>query len=209
VIKDEVARIRDATAQLCEPLHDGFAWAHQRQQVKLPEINGHSYGWARTHLMRALVHSRLTKSALGPWTLSGNHRNNGELWLTNGDYRTRLLHGYRDDHVPAPGSNYQRRAYYQNRPLAAIRQEPLIGPQDNKLLILWRIDANGAPLFRVVRTISPWRFGKIAHVDLDFPLLATADDLRELRFEPQDEDLELQLPNEETNNADGAGGLSG
>ncbi|MFJ9659490.1 hypothetical protein ACIRPR_16220 [Streptomyces griseoflavus] len=210
VIKDEVARIRDATAQLCEPLHDTFAWAVQRQRSQLPEMNGPAYGWIRTHMTRALVHSRLTSAAgsLGDWKLSGNHRRNGELWLTNDEYCTRLLHGFRDDHVPAPGPNRQRRAFYQNRPLTKFGQMTLLGPEDNDLLILWRIDAEGAPLFRVVRTIGTWRFGKEQLVDLDFPLLASASDLRDLHFEPQDEGLELELPNEETNDADGTGGFS-
>jgi hypothetical protein len=208
MVKGQVTAIRDATASLCEPLHDCFAWASQHQRVKLPELDSPSYGWARTHLMRALAHHRLGKSALGPWTLSGNHRRNGELWLTDGNYRTRLLHGYRDDHVPAPGPNLERRVYYSNRPLAPFQQEPLIGPVDSKLLILWRIDRDGAPLFRVVRPIGPWRFGATANVDLDFPLLANAEDLRGLRFEPQDEGLELQLPSEERNDVDGAGGFA-
>ncbi|MFD8296618.1 hypothetical protein ACFV13_10395 [Streptomyces bauhiniae] len=210
VIKDEVARIRDATAQLCEPLHDAFAWAVQRQRAQVPEMNGHDYGWIRTHMTRAYVHHRLgsAKDTLGDWKLSGNHRRNGELWLTNDEYCTRLLHGFRDDHVPAPGPNRQRRAFYQNRPLAKFGQPTLVGPEDNDLLILWRIDAEGAPLFRVVRTIGTWRFGKEQLVDLDFPLLASASDLRDLHFEPQDDGLELELPNEETNDADGTGGFS-
>jgi hypothetical protein len=73
---------------------------------------------------------------------------------------------------------------------------------------LWRIDKDGGPLFRVVRTIGTWRFGKTSQVDLDFPLLPDAAELQNLRFEPQDEGLELQLPNEESNNADGAGGVT-
>ncbi|MFJ1581916.1 hypothetical protein ACIOC1_01135 [Streptomyces sp. NPDC088197] len=207
MIKPEVALIRDATAELCEPFHDAFAWAHQRQRKQLPELLSPQYGWLRTHLIRGLAHSRLCELGLGAWTLSGNHARNGELWLTGGDYRVRLLHGFRDDHVPAPGLNHERRAYYYNPRLPAVQQEPLSGPTHDKLLILWRIDQMGAPLFRVVRTTRPWAFGKMAEVDLDFPLLATAEDLRELRFEPQDEGLELQLPNEETLDADRAGGF--
>ncbi|MFE2240053.1 hypothetical protein ACFXCU_11230 [Streptomyces virginiae] len=210
VIKDEVEHIRAATAQLCEPLHDAFAWAVQRQRTQVPEMSGAAYGWMRTHMARAHAHHRLGSPSvtLGDWRLSGNHRRNGELWLTNNEYRTRLLHGFRDDHVPAPGPNRQRRAFYQNRPLQKFGQPTLMGPEDNDLLILWRVDAEGAPLFRVVRTIGTWRFGKEQLVDLDFPLLASAADLHDLHFEPQDEGLELELPEEETNDADGAGGFS-
>lgn len=210
VIKDEVAYIRDATAQLCEPLHDAFAWAVQHQRTQVPELDGHTYGWIRTHMTRAFVHYCLASAAakLGDWKLSGNHRRNGELWLTNDVYCTRLLHGFRADHVPAPGPNRKRRAFYQNRPLAKFGQPTLMGPEDNDLLILWRIDTEGAPLFRVVRTIGTWRFGKEQLVDLDFPLLASASDLRDLHFEPQDEGLELELPDEETNDADGTGGFA-
>jgi len=207
VIKPEVANIRDATAELCEPLHDAFAWAEQHLSKQLPELHSPAYRWLRTHNTRGLAHHRLSRSALGSWTLSGNHARNGELWLTNGDYKIRLLHGFRDDHVPAPGPNRQRRAYYHNPPLPEFYQEALIGPTRNKLLGLWRIDPTGAPLFRVVRTTGPWNFGDSSKIDLDFPLLTTARDLQELQFVPQDEVLELQLPNEETRDADGTGGF--
>ena len=124
MLKDEVTAIRDATVSLCEPLHDCFTWASQHHRVKLPELDSPSYGWIRTHLTRALAHHRLSRTALGPWVLSGNHRRNGELWLTDGNYRTRLLHGYRDDHVPAPGLNHQRRVYYSNRRLLDAGRNP-------------------------------------------------------------------------------------
>ncbi|MGW6460589.1 hypothetical protein ACWF94_32475, partial [Streptomyces sp. NPDC055078] len=60
-----------------------------------------------------------------------------------------------------------------------------------------------------VRPIGAWKFGEEQHVDLDFPLLASAAELRNLHFEPQDEGLELELPNEATNDANGAGGFPG
>ncbi|MEU7962354.1 hypothetical protein AB0D09_02625 [Streptomyces sp. NPDC049097] len=207
MIKPEVARIRDATAELCEPLHDAFAWAEQRRAQQLPELASPQYRWLRTHTIRGLAHHRLSRLALGPWVLSGNHSRNGELWLTDGDYKIRLLHGFRDDHVPAPGPNRQRRAYYTNPPLPQYFQEPLLGPARDKLLALWRIAPEGAPLFRIVRTIGPWNFGKASKVDLDFPLLTTAQDLQNLQFIPQDEGLELDLPIEETRDADGTGGF--
>ncbi|MEV5449878.1 MULTISPECIES: hypothetical protein [Streptomyces] len=209
MVNGEVARICDATAHLCEPLHDAFAYAHQRHSEQLPELQGPSHGWLRSHMVRGLVHHRLLKASLGPWTLSGNHRRNGELWLTDGDYRVRLLHGFSDDHVPPPGSNHARRAYYRNLPLPPAFQVPAFGPENNKLLILWRVGPDGAPAFRVVRTTGTWKFGATAEVDLDFPLMPTADELRKLRFEPQDDSIELDLPdNEEMGDGDGTGGFS-
>jgi hypothetical protein len=68
--------------------------------------------------------------------------------------------------------------------------------------------ATSAPRFRVVRTTGTWKFGATAEVDLDFPLMPTAYELRKLRFEPQDDSIELDLPDsEEMGDADGTGGF--
>ena len=144
------------------------------------------------------------------WTLSGNHARNGELWLTDGDYRTRVLHALSDKDVPPPGYNEARRAFYSNVPLPLDLPEPLIGPPNDQLLVLWRIDPEtGIPVFRVVRPVGVWSFGGYAKVDLDFVLPPTAADLERLHFEPTDQGLELPIPNEEDGNADGAGGIPG
>lgn len=210
MINGEVERIRTAMTDLCEPLHDAFAQAEQKRRKQLPELNGRPYRWCRTHTIRALAHHHLSSTALGAWTLSGNHARNGEVWLTDGDYRLRVLHGYNEEHVPAPGTNRQRRAFYYNPPLPLHQQEPLMGPVRDQLLLLWRIDPEThAPTFRVVRPIGVWPFGARAKTDLDFPLPATADDLRNLHFEPQAVGMELQLPEEDTSDADGAGGFPG
>lgn len=197
MIKDEVERVRDALADLCEPLHDVFAWAGQRRGEALPELSHHVYGWHGTHTIRALAHYRLRKTNLGVWTLSGNHARNGELSLTDSEYSVRVLHALNDRDVPPPGPNRARTAYYHNPPLPL--QEKLVGPPNDKLLALWRIDAKtGAPSFRVVRPIGKWNFGGKAKTDLDFPLPETAVDLKNLHFEPADEGLEeIQIPMED------------
>jgi len=209
MIKGEVERIRTAMADLCEPLHDSFAWAHQKRQRRLRELGGASYSWLHTHTTRGFAHHRLSRANLGVWVLSGNHARNGELWFTDGDYRVRILHAADDVAVPAPGPNHERRAFYMNPPLPMHFQQPLIGPANDQLLALWRIDPKTeAPLFRVVRPIGVWSFGAAAKTALDFPLPPTASELHELHFQPQDEGLELELPKEDNGHADGSGGFS-
>ena len=209
MIKGEVERIRTAMADLCEPLHDAFSWAEQKRQRRLPELDSRIYRWHGTHTVRAFAHRHLSRANLGVWALSGNHARNGELWLTDSEYRIRVLHGLNDDDVPPPGHNQQRRAFYHNLPLPQHFQEPLQGPANDQLLALWRIDPRtAAPFFRVVRPIGTWSFGAQAKTDLDFLLPATGAELHELHFEPQDEGLELQLPREENGDVNDAGGIS-
>jgi hypothetical protein len=196
MLKDELERVRNALADLCEPLHDVFAWAGQRRAEALPELARPEYNWHGTHTIRALAHHRLRRTNLGVWTLSGNHARNGELWLTDSDYSLRVLHALNDRDVPPPGPNRARRAYYHNPPLPL--QEKLDGPANDKLIALWRLDPSGAPSFRVVRPIGKWRFGGTAKSDLDFPLPEMAIDMRSLHFEPADEGLDdVRLPEEE------------
>lgn len=199
MIKDEAERVQNALADLCEPLHDVFAWAHQRRAEALPELSHRLYTWHATHTTRALAHYRIASGkvpGLGLWALSGNHARNGELSLTDGGYSVRILHALNDTDVPPPGLNGARRAYYHNPPLPL--QEPLPGQPYDRLIALWRIDQQtGATSFRIVRPIGNWRYGGKAKTDLDFPLPETAADLRKLHFEPVDEDLdEIDIPEE-------------
>jgi hypothetical protein len=100
---DEVERVRTALGDLCEPLHDAFHWAEAQRYAALPELDDRAtYGWHATHTVRALAHYRLDASDLGGWALTGNHARNGELWLTDGQYRARVLHALSDRQVPPP-----------------------------------------------------------------------------------------------------------
>lgn len=211
MVQDHIERVRSALLPLCEPLHDVFAWAGELRRERLPELDGDPYGWHGTHTVRALAHYSLTRrtNRLGAWRLSGNHAQNGALWLTDGAFRLRLLHALNENDVPPPGSNQTRKAYYRNPRLAAVI--PLFGEPNDKLLGLWRLDAkSGAATFRVVRPIGDWKWGAHQVTDLDFILPATTDELAGLRFDPTDEDLGLDLPmNDEEEGEDGAGGLSG
>ncbi|MEU3836082.1 hypothetical protein [Streptomyces microflavus] len=211
-------RIREALADLCEPLHDTFARAgaatstsvkgSKKRKRSIPDLSGPEYGWHRTHTIRAYAHYYLKQRDLGAWGLSGNHRRNGELWLSDGSYRARLLHGPSKTDVPPPGPNLSRRAYYRNPRLPL--PDPLFGPADDRLLVLWRLDAQtGAPAFRVVRPIGNWKYGRKAQVDIDFPLPQSADELADIYFEPSDDEIHLNIPNEESNDDFRAGGISG
>jgi hypothetical protein len=214
MVNDDVERVRSALLPLCEPLHDVFTWADQKRRRQLPElVEDQDYGWHATHTIRAFAHLRLTGMDLHPWGLAGNHARNGELWLTDGDYRTRLLHAVRDSDVPPAGANTGRQAYYRNKPLFEVSpQARLIGPPDDRLLFVWRIDPKtGVPVFRVVRPIGNWKWGDHAQTDIDFVLPETAEDLAALEFEPSDEGMELDIPNEDgqeggTKNAGGSAG---
>lgn len=209
---DDVERIRTALLPLCEPLHDVFTWADQKRRTDLPDLDGEPlYAWHATHTVRAYAHLRLSTFDLRPWRLTGNHARNGELWLSDGGYRARLLHAVRESDVPPPGLNGERQAWYRNRPLFEMEQ-PLFGPVDDRLLFVWRIDPEtGVPVFRVVRPIGNWRWGERAQTDIDFLLPETAEDLAALEFEPSDEGMELEIPNEDeqeggTENAGGSAG---
>lgn len=212
MVNDDVERVRGALAHLCEPLHDAFTTANTLRRERLPELaDDPKYRWHGTHTIRAFAHYALSQmDDLGPWVLSGNHSRNGELWLTDTQYRLRVLHTLSHKHVPPPGSNWQRSAFYRNVPLVHL-QDPLFGPPNDRLLILWRIDGESdQPGFRVVRPIGHWSFGERAQVDLNFFLPATAADLADLTFEPTDDDMQLDIPNEGLEGgADSAGGISG
>ncbi|WP_206784228.1 hypothetical protein [Amycolatopsis sp. MtRt-6] len=213
MVQDHVERIRSAMLGLCEPLHDAFTFAEQRRQELLAHLDdGPDYVWFGTHTVRAFAHHRLRqlKNELGNWKLSGNHARNGELWLTDDHYGVRMLHSPNGGVVPPPGSNLARRAFYCNPPLTGMI--PMFGDLGDKLLGLWRIDPEtAAPVFRIVRTIGEWKWGKHQKTDLDFPLPATADELADLSFEPTDEGLGLDLPlddQQEEGDSD-AGGITG
>jgi len=210
MVNDHVERVRSALLSLCEPLHDVFAWAEQVRRERLPELaECPDYRWHATHTVRALAHYRLNQmnGELGDWSLSGNHSQNGALWLTDGSYRVRILHTLNEDDVPPPGTNRVRRAFYRNPLLTS--KVPLFGEVNDRLLILWQIDPKSAAAgFRVVRPIGEWKWGEHATIDLDFLLPQTADELADLTFEPTDEDLGLELPLEEEGGND-AGGITG
>ncbi|GGM10338.1 hypothetical protein GCM10012279_30450 [Micromonospora yangpuensis] len=213
MFNEDVERIREALGPLCEPLHDVFTWADQQRKKALPELDGlPEYRWHATHTIRAFAHLRLRQIKIDSWNLAGNHSRNGELWLTDGDYRARLLHTIRDADVPAAGSNAARQAYYRNVPLFTLAQQRLTGPPDDRLLFVWRIDLKtGVPAFRVVRPIGNWKWGDHAETDIDFILPETAEDLAVLEFEPSDEGMELDIPNEDQleGGIEDAGGSAG
>ncbi|WP_043255455.1 hypothetical protein [Streptomyces sp. Tu6071] len=217
-----VERIKQAMTDLCEPLYDCFARAgvakihfcpDESERDHVPDFSGRDYRWLRTHYVRAHVHHELSKRNVDPWRLSGNHRRNGELWLTDGELRARVLHGPSGD-IPAAGRNLARRAFYRNVPLDPRQmrfglQEPIFGPMNDRLLILWDLDAaNREPTLRVVRPIGPSLYGRSVPVDVDFVLPTTAEELGSMEFFPSDEDINLNIPNEEEGNEFGAGGIS-
>lgn len=195
-------------ADLCEPLHDAFTNAEQSVRTRLPEVLEPPYAWLRTHNVRGAAHWHLTRSDLGSWSLAGNHARNGELWLSDGNYRVRILHGPSEKDVPAPGANTARQAYFSNPPL--FEMPPLFGDPNDRLITLWRIDPESSAVsFRVVRPIGNWDWGGQAKIDLDFPLPSHSEELFALKFDPSDEDLELALPKEETDYGYGSGGGTG
>jgi hypothetical protein len=212
MVKDHVERVRSAMLPLCEPFYDVFTWAEQLRRERLPELEDDSaYRWHATHTVRAFAHLGLSRPGtdLGGWSLSGNHAQNGALWLTDGSYRLRLLHVLNENDVPLPGSNRARQAYYRNPPLVEI--VPLFGEINDRLLVLWRIEAKtGAPCFRVVRPIDgDTKWGGYQRTDLDFVLPETSDELAGLKFDPTDEELGLELPLADEEGGEDAGGVAG
>lgn len=210
-------RIREAVADLCEPLHDVFTLAGAAKIIAPPEdhdtdqrpdFSGPDYGWFRTHAIRAHAHAYLKQRDLGLWSLTGKHSQNGKLSISDGNYSARLLHSPSETDVPPPGHNAARRAYYYNPRLPF--QGTLFGTPDDRLLILWRLDPHtGAPAFRVVRPVGRWTYGRKAKVDVDFPLPRSADELAGYQFKPTDSGIRLTIPNEEKDNDFRAGGIPG
>ncbi|GAA4131921.1 hypothetical protein GTY64_05630 [Streptomyces sp. SID8376] len=212
MVNAEVERICGAMADLCEPLHDAFARAGEENKKRNGDLTGRDYGWLTTHNVRGRAHLYLTEAELGVWKLTGKHRRNGELWVSDGGYRARILHAPSEKDVPPPGHNAQRRAFYANDPLSIFEgMEPLWGPANDRLLVLWRLDAaTGAPAFRVVRPIGAWKYGRKEKIDIDFPLPQTASAMSDLAFQPTDAGIHLNIPaSKEEGNAYGAGGISG
>lgn len=216
MVKAHVERVRSALLVLCEPLHDAFTWAEQLRRKRLPELAEEpDYRWHATHTVRALAHYKLgqnqMRGELGGWKLTGNHSQNGALWLTDDCYVARVLHTLDEEDVPPPGTNRARRAFYRNPPLPD--EVPLFGEINDKLLFLWNIDPKSAAVsFRVVRTIGNWTLGAHAKTDLDFPLPQTSEELADLTFEPSDDDLGLDLFSDEEEGEEGdtdAGGIPG
>jgi hypothetical protein len=62
-----------------------------------------------------------------------------------------------------------------------------------------------------VRPIGNWKWGEHAQTDIDFTLPETAEDLAALEFEPSDEGMELDIPNEDKQGGgtENAGGSTG
>lgn len=212
MVNAEVERICGAVADLCEPLHDAFARAGEENKKRNSDLTGRDYGWLTTHNVRGRAHLYLSEAELGVWRLTGKHSRNGELWVSDGAYRARVLHSASEKDVPPPGHNAQRRAFYANDPLSIFEgMEPLYGPANDRLLILWRLDLEtSAPAFRVVRPIGEWKYGRKEKVDIDFPLLQTASAMSDLAFRPTDAGIHLNIPaSKEEGNAYGAGGISG
>lgn len=208
---DPARRFRTAFAPLCEPFHDAFAVAEQEWWTRNPDLAASpDYRWCETHFVRAFARHKLLswRDRITPWKLTGRHSQNGALWLSDGNFRVRVLHTWNERDVPPPGSNRARRAFYRNPPLLP-GMPTLFGEPNDRLLMLWRIGGSGLPSFRVVRTIGAWSWGANQEADIDFELPSTADELAGLAFEPTDEGIHIEMPLDDQEEDGSAGGLSG
>lgn len=203
-------------APLCEPLYDAFEWAaEQAHERRDPYLKLRIFDWLGTHMTRAYAYQRLTTTEdLGGWKLTGDHRRNGELWLTNGTTRTRLLHTNSASEVPRAGHNTARRAYYRNPPLFDLPGQLALDltEDSSRLLTLWRVvnPATFEVAIRVVRPLGEGTTRKASRVDLDFMLPRAEQDMLNQEWFPSDEDMDIRLPGEDDEEASGdADGLLG
>ena len=187
-------------AELCEPLHRQFERAARTSagSRRLMRLWGPEYDWLGTHQIRALTHQALSEELPGGWTLVGNHSRNGELWLGQGFTTMRLLHTLSEEHVPPPGSNRARRAFYCNTPLLPgfDEQQQLDLIERSRLLGLWRV-TNWATFevgIRVVRTVGTWSYRARAQTDVDVLLPRVVEDFATLEWVPSDAGMELNIP---------------
>lgn len=188
-------------SELCEPLHRAFEYGVERSVEcrRLAGLSDRTYDWLGTHQARALAHRHLLDEQLGGWKLVGKHSRNGELWLAHGLGLTtlRMLHASSAEDVPAPGTNWARRAYYCNDPLLGMgvtHQPTLFG--GSNLLGLWRVtDWETFQVgIRIVRTIGTWEYRARARTDLDVTLPRLVDDFGNLEWTPNDFGMELNIP---------------
>lgn len=186
-------------ADLCEPLHRAFEYGVEQsaESRRLTRQTDRDYDWLGTHQARAGARQHLLDERVGDWKLVGNHSRNGELWLANGFTTLRMLHTLSSEHVPAPGPNRARRAYYCNDPLPGMEAEHQLALMDrSKLLGLWRVtDWKTFQVgIRVVRTVGTWKYRARARTDLDVLLPRLVDDFGDLEWVPNDAGMELDIP---------------
>ncbi|MGW4425791.1 hypothetical protein [Streptosporangium sp. NPDC004631] len=154
-----------------------------------------------THLTRFHLRNALRKEKLGGWILVPG-RVNGQVLLRNALLKLRILHGWPQDGIPAPGSNEARIDYYRNADVG------LHGVRASQLVGVWGLTVNGQIDIRIVRTIDKWKIGQAAKVDIDFPLSRTWDELSGLEFSPSSSSINVILPidrDEEKGDANPAG----
>lgn len=202
MVTDPGEYFNELFAPLCEPMFDALEWAaEQAKERRAPMLLKPIYDWLGTHSTRALAHSRLTDADLGGWKLTGNHRRNGELWLTKGLTRARLLHSDSAKRVPRAGHNSARVAYYRNPPLFDLPNQttPINFEEDaSRLLMLWRVvnPATFEVAIRVVRPITEGSVSESCKVDIDFMLPRSEEDMLGQEWVPSDDDIDL--PDDET-----------
>lgn len=204
------AHLLQSVSTLCEPLHAAL----ERAVNKVRTFREHSglthrdYDWLATHMTRAVARDILQQQPPDGWTLTGNHRRNGELWLTRDMMRLRILHTWSESHVPPPGPNSARQAFYTNPALPGMEADGQLALLDaSRLLGLWRVtdEETSRVGIRLVRTVGKWTFKQRAKADVNVLLPREIDDFTDLVWTPNDTDIEIVIPAEETQEGEEGG----
>ncbi|ABW15625.1 hypothetical protein Franean1_6283 [Parafrankia sp. EAN1pec] len=190
-------RLLELMEPLCGPLYRSLdravdlSWQHfDGHGMTGDHYSAGRWQLARAHALRLIEDEQLTGD-LGRWSLK-RPRGNLQLCLHQGAAKLRLLRPGVDD-APPPGPNRARVAYFTNN------QANLFGVDGSHFIGLWSRDPEtGEVELRVVRPRGAWDFGRKAKLDLDLILPRQSEDLGRLEFRPDDEDIDLQLPFDDT-----------
>lgn len=191
---------------LCGPVYrslDGaveVSWRHfDDHDMSDDEFSSGRWNLARAHARRLLIREQVTGD-LGNWKLS-KPRPNIQVSLHLGATKLRILRPVEDE-PPPPGPTRARVAYFANY------GANLFGVDGSNFVGLWSRNRETDEVeLRVVRPRGRWRWGERAKVDLNLLLPRRADELDQLEFRPNDEDIALPFDGDlmEGNDNDASG----
>jgi len=216
---DELLRlISDCLDPITPLLYQDTATALINAENRVGDLVRRGHLHLRSLTVRAELRAQLEDQALGDWVVGGDPRLMGQLYLRHpvAGITLRLLKERRRTYpggVPLAGHNRARRQYWSQPVVAGLVIPGQLAAhedaEDIKLLLLWDLvnvdDLDAGFQLRVVKPVSPGRFGSAVPLDFSLPLTAGGGAWESLVF-PGDDDYQdfFQIDTEEEID-DGAG----